>query len=241
MRVIITGGAGFIGRKLAKAILDRGTLAGADGAQTPVSGLVLFDNVQPDDFGGRAEAVTGDIADAATVRSLIGERYRQRLPSGGGGQRRGGGGFRARLPGQSGRHPQCAGGLPRAGAPAAPGVRLVHRGLWRRSAGHHRGRYAAPAADLLRHPETGRRTAHPRLHPQGLYRRPGIAPADNHGAAGAEPGGLDLGQFDHPRAAAGQGLRLPGRTAGGDGLPVAAAHDRRLHRRPRSCPATGSA
>ena len=56
MRVIITGGAGFIGRKLAKAILDRGTLAGADGAQTPVSGLVLFDNVQPDDFGGQAEA-----------------------------------------------------------------------------------------------------------------------------------------------------------------------------------------
>ena len=72
MRVIITGGAGFIGRKLAKAILDRGTLAGADGAQTPVSGLVLFDNVQPDDFGGQAEAVIGDIADAATVRDLVG-------------------------------------------------------------------------------------------------------------------------------------------------------------------------
>ena len=27
---------------------------------------------RPDDFGGRAEAVTGDIADAATVRELIG-------------------------------------------------------------------------------------------------------------------------------------------------------------------------
>ncbi|MYJ73231.1 MAG: NAD-dependent epimerase/dehydratase family protein [Rhodospirillaceae bacterium] len=72
MRVIITGGAGFLGRKLARAILDRGTLAGPDGAPAPVSRLVLFDNVAPDDLGGRAEAVTGDIGDAATVRDLVG-------------------------------------------------------------------------------------------------------------------------------------------------------------------------
>ncbi len=72
MRVIITGGSGFLGRKLAKAILERGTLAGPDGSETPVTGLVLFDNVPPDDFGGRAEAVTGDIGDGAAVRRLIG-------------------------------------------------------------------------------------------------------------------------------------------------------------------------
>ena len=72
MRFIITGGAGFLGRKLARAILERGTLAGADGAQTSVTGLVLFDTVLPDDFGGRAETLTGDIADAATVRGLVG-------------------------------------------------------------------------------------------------------------------------------------------------------------------------
>ena len=72
MRVIITGGAGFLGRKLARAILERGALAGADGAPVPVSELALFDNVPPDDLGGRAEAVTGDIGDAATVRDLIG-------------------------------------------------------------------------------------------------------------------------------------------------------------------------
>lgn len=73
MRVIITGGAGFIGQKLARAILDRGVLAGPDGAPAPVSRLVLFDNVPPDDCGGRAEAATGDIADAAAVRGLIGD------------------------------------------------------------------------------------------------------------------------------------------------------------------------
>ncbi|MCY4394756.1 MAG: NAD-dependent epimerase/dehydratase family protein [Rhodospirillaceae bacterium] len=72
MRVIITGGAGFLGRKLAKAILERGTLTGPEGSETPVTGLVLFDNVTPDDFGGRAEAVTGDIGDGAAVRRLIG-------------------------------------------------------------------------------------------------------------------------------------------------------------------------
>ena len=72
MRVIITGGAGFLGRKLARAILERGTLAGPDGPETPVTGLVLFDNAAPDDFGGRAEAITGDIGDAVAVRRLIG-------------------------------------------------------------------------------------------------------------------------------------------------------------------------
>ena len=72
MRVIITGGAGFLGRKLARAILERGTLAGPDGAPAQVTELVLFDNVPPDDLGGRAEAVTGDIGDAATVRDLVG-------------------------------------------------------------------------------------------------------------------------------------------------------------------------
>ena len=73
MRVIITGGAGFLGRKLARALLERGTLAGPDGAPAPVSELVLFDNVPPDDLGGRAKAVTGDIGDAATVRDLVGD------------------------------------------------------------------------------------------------------------------------------------------------------------------------
>ena len=72
MRVIITGGAGFLGRKLAKDILARGMLAGPDGAQTPVTSLVLFDDVPVDDFDGKAASVAGDIADPASVRALIG-------------------------------------------------------------------------------------------------------------------------------------------------------------------------
>ena len=43
MRVVITGGAGFLGSRLARKILKRGTLIGADGAQHAVRELVLFD------------------------------------------------------------------------------------------------------------------------------------------------------------------------------------------------------
>ena len=46
MRIVITGGAGFIGKKLAKALLERGSLDTAAGRQ-PVERLVLFDVVTP--------------------------------------------------------------------------------------------------------------------------------------------------------------------------------------------------
>jgi nucleoside-diphosphate-sugar epimerase len=74
MRIVITGGAGFIGKKLAKALLERGTLKTAAGPH-PVESLVLFDVVYaeglPDDR--RIETVTGDITDAGEVRRLIGD------------------------------------------------------------------------------------------------------------------------------------------------------------------------
>ena len=43
MKVVITGGTGFVGARLARRILDKGTLAGPDGTQTPVDEVVLFD------------------------------------------------------------------------------------------------------------------------------------------------------------------------------------------------------
>lgn len=73
MRVVITGGAGFLGSRLARKILERGTLAGADGAQHVVRELVLFDVAPAVGFDDpRVRVVTGDVADAATVRVLIG-------------------------------------------------------------------------------------------------------------------------------------------------------------------------
>jgi nucleoside-diphosphate-sugar epimerase len=68
MRIVITGGCGFLGRRVAMRLLESGT------AGRPVEELVLFDNAPPalplpDDR--RIAVVTGDIADRGTVASLI--------------------------------------------------------------------------------------------------------------------------------------------------------------------------
>jgi D-erythronate 2-dehydrogenase len=68
MRVVITGGCGFLGRRLAMRLLAEGTQAGA------VRELVLFDNTAPAlplPEDGRLAVVTGDVADRATARRLI--------------------------------------------------------------------------------------------------------------------------------------------------------------------------
>src|SRR5918996_1127300 len=74
MRIVITGGAGFIGKKLAKALLERGSLETAAGP-APIESLILFDVVHaeglPDDR--RITTVTGDITDAGEVGRLIGD------------------------------------------------------------------------------------------------------------------------------------------------------------------------
>lgn len=73
MRVLITGGTGFIGKKLAAALLRQGTIALDGGASQTIERITLFDS-----FAGegvpqdpRIEMVTGDITDAATVNRLI--------------------------------------------------------------------------------------------------------------------------------------------------------------------------
>lgn len=74
MRVIITGAAGFLGRKLAARLLEKGTLAGPGGSPKAITELVLFDVIEPPAMkGGRiaVEAVTGDLGDPATVAELF--------------------------------------------------------------------------------------------------------------------------------------------------------------------------
>ncbi|MGH7004777.1 MAG: D-erythronate dehydrogenase [Alphaproteobacteria bacterium] len=69
MRVVITGGAGFVGQKLAQALAKAAALDGAK-----VTELVLFDVVEPRKPDGPVKVTTkvGDIADRATVEALIG-------------------------------------------------------------------------------------------------------------------------------------------------------------------------
>ncbi len=74
MKVVITGGTGMLGRRLALRILAAPELTRLDGTPCEVDKLVLFDAFEPaepppDD--PRVEVVTGDICDAATVDALI--------------------------------------------------------------------------------------------------------------------------------------------------------------------------
>jgi D-erythronate 2-dehydrogenase len=68
MRIVITGGGGFLGRRLALLLLERGSSLG------PVDELVLFDNAPsalPLPADKRLRLITGDIADRETVRQLL--------------------------------------------------------------------------------------------------------------------------------------------------------------------------
>jgi nucleoside-diphosphate-sugar epimerase len=75
MKVVITGGAGFIGRRLAESLLARGTLTGPSGTQEAIDELLLFDVTEGpalDDI--RVTQLAGDIAQKSTVARLIDRR-----------------------------------------------------------------------------------------------------------------------------------------------------------------------
>lgn len=73
MRVVITGGGGFLGGKLAHALLERGQLAGPEGRAQAISKIVLLDGAFPPHLPAdpRLEAVAGDVSDAATVERAV--------------------------------------------------------------------------------------------------------------------------------------------------------------------------
>jgi len=75
VKVVITGGAGFIGLNIARELVQRNTLTGPSGQVEPISSIVLFDvtvpSVRPHGLDERVELIAGDISDAETVRSLI--------------------------------------------------------------------------------------------------------------------------------------------------------------------------
>lgn len=74
MKVVITGGTGFLGQRLAARILEQGSLFAPSGERQPVSELLLFDSRIPPDLtvtDERIELLEGDIADRATLAKLI--------------------------------------------------------------------------------------------------------------------------------------------------------------------------
>jgi nucleoside-diphosphate-sugar epimerase len=75
MRVVITGGAGFLGQRLARKLLERGTLADAGGMQQRIDTIVLLDVVAATGFDDpRIEPIAADIADPQTLARVIDRR-----------------------------------------------------------------------------------------------------------------------------------------------------------------------
>jgi len=75
MKVVITGGTGFIGLILARRLLERGQLIGPSGQAETIDEMVLFDQVapptRPQGLDDRVSIVAGDISDRDTVFGLV--------------------------------------------------------------------------------------------------------------------------------------------------------------------------
>ena len=72
MKVLITGGGGFLGYRLAKALLARGTLADAEGKQQTLSQITLGDIGFPAETDPRLKCVKGDFSDPALLAEVMG-------------------------------------------------------------------------------------------------------------------------------------------------------------------------
>jgi len=73
MKVIITGGGGFLGSQLCQKLLERHSLTGPSGAAEEIHEIVLLDAVfHRPATDSRVRQLTGDIGDRETVFSAIG-------------------------------------------------------------------------------------------------------------------------------------------------------------------------
>ena len=71
MRIVITGGAGFLGTRLARKLLERGTLADAAGNTRLLRQLVLLDVVAATVTDPRVTTIAGDLADPAVIERVV--------------------------------------------------------------------------------------------------------------------------------------------------------------------------
>ena len=72
MQVLITGGAGFLGSRLARRLLEVGSLRDAKGEHVPIERITLVDIVAPSPIDDpRIVVLTGDISDPTLLDDAI--------------------------------------------------------------------------------------------------------------------------------------------------------------------------
>lgn len=79
MRVIITGAAGFLGRRLSHALIARGQLTGPTGQPAPITELLLCDlgpvPLPAAPAGMRIKVLQGDLSDPVDLAALVAEPF----------------------------------------------------------------------------------------------------------------------------------------------------------------------
>lgn len=73
MKVLITGGGGFIGNRLAQELLKQGTLADAEGKPTALSQITLLDIGFPQAKDPRLTYIEGDLTDPLLLAKAMGK------------------------------------------------------------------------------------------------------------------------------------------------------------------------
>ena len=73
MKVLITGGGGFLGNRLAHELLKRGSLKDANGRKADISQITLLDIAFPSQDEKRLNYVQGDLTDTALLEEIIDE------------------------------------------------------------------------------------------------------------------------------------------------------------------------
>jgi len=71
MKVFITGGGGFLGYRLARTLLERGTLTGRDGKAAPITQIKLLDTAFPPQTDPRLQCVQGDLSAPGVIARAL--------------------------------------------------------------------------------------------------------------------------------------------------------------------------
>ncbi len=73
MRIVITGGAGYLGTRMAHRLLQRGHLVNRAGAIKPIERITIYDLADPPNLTDpRIEFVRGSIIDSAALNEVLG-------------------------------------------------------------------------------------------------------------------------------------------------------------------------